>query len=70
MNDDVAGPDVLDPPTTGTVRAGAGAGPARAAGSRQLERARRAEAARITALVQYMLQRGASDQGRGLTPHH
>jgi hypothetical protein len=52
MNDDIAsraegdqGPDVVPP-------AGASA-----AARRELERARRADAARITALVQYMLNR-------------
>jgi hypothetical protein len=52
MNDDIAapakggqGPDVVPPPGVN------------AAARRELERARRADAARITALVQYMLNR-------------
>ncbi len=51
MNDDIAsrragdqGPDVLPPPVASAAR-------------RELERARRADTARITALVQYMLNR-------------
>jgi hypothetical protein len=60
MNDEVAVPDELDP------RTGAATGSeAAAARARELERTRRAEAARITALVQYMLHRG--EDGRDLS---
>jgi hypothetical protein len=58
MNDEVAVPAKLDPPPeaigseTVTARA------------REVERMRRADAARITALVQYMLHRG--EDGRDL----
>jgi hypothetical protein len=62
MNDEVAVPDELDP-RTGTVM-GSEAGAARA---RELERIRRADAARITALVQYMLHR--AEDGRDLRHH-
>ena len=62
MNDEVAAPVDLDPPGTATI--GAEAVTARA---RELERTRRADAARITALVQYMLHRG--DDGRELSHH-
>ena len=53
MNDEVAvSAKVVAPPT-------AAASPeAAAARARELERTRRADAARITALVQYMLHRG------------
>jgi hypothetical protein len=62
MNDEVAAPAELDPK---------GAAPSRAeaaiARRRELERFRRVDAARITALVQYMLHRG--DEGRDLAHH-
>jgi hypothetical protein len=54
MNDEVAAPVELDPPRTGVARAAEAA----TARRRELERTRRAEAARVTALVQYMLHRG------------
>jgi hypothetical protein len=54
MNDEVAVPADLNP-RTGT-EIGSEALTAR---DRELERSRRADAARITALVQYMLHRGA-----------
>ena len=59
MNDEVAAPVKLDPPTTAAIRAAAVA-----SRKRELERTRRADAARITALVQYMLHRGGD--GRDL----
>lgn len=62
MNDEVAVPAELDPPATAALRTDAGT-----ARARELERIRRADAARITALVQYMLHRGGD--GRDLTPH-
>jgi len=52
MNDEVAVPADLTP-RTGTESE------ALTARDRQVERSRRADAARITALVQYMLHRGA-----------
>ena len=58
MNDEVAVPAKLDPPQDAT---GSEAVNTRA---RDLERTRRADAARITALVQYMLHRG--EDGREL----
>ena len=58
MNDEVAVPAKLDPPQEAT---GSEAVTTRA---RELERTRRADAARITALVQYMLHRG--EDGRDL----
>jgi hypothetical protein len=58
MNDEVAVPAKLDPRPEAT---GSEAVTARA---RDLERTRRADAARITALVQYMLHRG--EDGREL----
>lgn len=58
MNDEVAVPAKLDPPQEAT---GSEAVSARA---RELERTRRADAARITALVQHMLHRG--EDGRDL----
>jgi len=58
MNDEVAVPAKLDPPPEAT---GSETMTARA---RELERTRRADAARITALVQYMLHRG--EDGREL----
>ena len=61
MNDEVAVPAKLDPPPEAT---GSEAVSARA---REIERTRRADAARITALVQYMLHRGAD--GRDLSHH-
>jgi hypothetical protein len=62
MNDEVAVPADLNP-RTGT-EIGSEALTAR---DRELERSRRADAARITALVQYMLHRGAD--GRDLSHH-
>jgi hypothetical protein len=61
MNDEVAAPAELDRPATATATIRAEAATTR---RRALERARRAEAARITALVQYMLHRGSD--GRDL----
>ena len=61
MNDEVAVTAKLDPPPEAT---GSEAVTARA---REIERTRRADAARITALVQYMLHRGAD--GRDLSHH-
>ena len=61
MNDEVAVPAKLDPPPEAT---GSEAVTARA---REIERTRRADAAHITALVQYMLHRGAD--GRDLSHH-
>ena len=61
MNDEVAVPAKLGPPPEAT---GSEAVTARA---REIERTRRADAARITALVQYMLHRGAD--GRDLSHH-
>ena len=62
MNDEVAAPAELDPPAATGI-------PAEAVTmrTRELERTRRADAARITALVQYMLHRG--DEGRDLSQH-
>jgi hypothetical protein len=54
MNDEVAVPADLSP-RTGTEIGSV----ALTARDRELERSRRADAARITALVQYMLHRGA-----------
>jgi hypothetical protein len=62
MNDDVAAPVELDPQGVRTTPADAVA-----LNRRELERTRRADAARITALVQYMLHRG--DDGRDLAQH-
>ena len=59
MNDEVAVPAKLDPPPEAT---GSEAVTAR---TREIERTRRADAARITALVQYMLHRG--EDGRDLS---
>ena len=53
MNDEVAVPVKLDPKGAALIR-----GAAAKASRRQLERTRRADAARVTALVQYMLRRG------------
>jgi hypothetical protein len=58
MNDTVAAPAELDPKRAAVIRAEA------AARRRELERTRRAAAARATALVQYMLRRG--NDGRDL----
>jgi hypothetical protein len=52
MNDDIALPGTGDQGSTVVPRPGASA-----AARRELERARRAEAARITSLVRYMLNR-------------
>jgi hypothetical protein len=52
MNDEVAVSAKIEAPPAAAVSS-------EAAGARALERDRRADAARITALVQYMLQRGA-----------
>jgi hypothetical protein len=57
MNDEVAAPVELDPPRGAVTR-----GEAATARLRDLERTRRAEAARITALVQYMLRRGGDSR--------
>jgi hypothetical protein len=62
MNDEVAAPVELEPQVAVAIRA-----EAVTASRRELERTRRAEAARITALVQYMLHRG--DDGRDLVRH-
>lgn len=62
MNDEVAVPAEVQPAATAAVRSEAV--PAR---DRELERTRRADAARITALVQYMLHRG--EDGRDLSRH-
>ena len=53
MNDEVAAPAELDPKGAALIRRAAVK-----ASRRQLERTRRADAARVTALVQYMLHRG------------
>jgi hypothetical protein len=53
MNDDVAVSAKIEVPPAAVVNPEAAA-----ARARELERTRRADAARITALVQYMLQRG------------
>jgi uncharacterized protein YhbP (UPF0306 family) len=53
MNDEVAAPAKVDPKGAALIRAQAAK-----ARTRQLERTRRADAARVTALVQYMLHRG------------
>jgi hypothetical protein len=62
MNDEVAAPVELDRPAAATIRT-----EAVTARARELERNRRADAARITALVQYMLHRG--DDGRDVSHH-
>ena len=62
MNDEVAAPAELDPKGAALIRAQAAK-----ARTRALERTRRAAAARVTALVQYMLHRG--DDRRDLAPH-
>jgi hypothetical protein len=62
MNDEVAESAELDPPAAGAIRS-----EAVTARARELERTRRADAARITALVQYMLHRG--EDGRDLARH-
>ena len=62
MNDEVAAPTKLDPKGAALIRAQAAK-----ARRRQLERTRRADAARVTALVQYMLHHG--DDGRDLVRH-
>jgi len=59
MNDEVAVPVQIEPPPTAAVSS-----EATTARARELERTRRADAARITALVQYMLHRG--EDGRDL----
>ena len=53
MNDEIAAPVELDPPRTAAART-----EAVTSRRRELERTRRADAARVTALVQYMLRRG------------
>jgi hypothetical protein len=58
MNDEVAVSAEVEPPATAVSPE------AVAARARELERTRRADAARITALVQYMLHRG--EDGRDL----
>jgi hypothetical protein len=62
MNDEVAAPAELDQRVAAALRA-----EAVTARRRELERTRRAEAARVTALVQYMLHRG--DDGRDVVSH-
>jgi hypothetical protein len=62
MNDEVAVPAKLDPQGAALIRAQAAT-----ARRRELERNRRADAARVTALVQYMLHRGAD--GSNLAQH-
>jgi hypothetical protein len=62
MNDEVAVPADLDPRTGNEIGS-----EALTARDRELERNRRADAARITALVQYMLHRG--DDRRDLSHH-
>ena len=52
MNDEVAAPAELDPKGAAVVRAEAAK-----SRKRELERTRRAEAARVSALVRYMLRR-------------
>jgi hypothetical protein len=59
MNDEVAAPAELDPPVTAASRT-----ESVPASRRELERTRRADTARVTALVQYMLRGG--DDGRDL----
>jgi hypothetical protein len=54
MNDEVAVSDEVQAPPAATASSEAAA-----ARARELERTRRADAARVTALVQYMLHRGA-----------
>jgi hypothetical protein len=61
MHDEVAVPAKLDPPQEAI------GSEAIAARAREIERTRRADAARITALVQYMLHRG--EDGRDLPRH-
>jgi hypothetical protein len=53
MNDEVAVSAEVEAPPAAAARSEAGT-----ARARELERTRRADAARITALVQYMLHRG------------
>ena len=60
MNDEVAAPAPLDPPVAAALRA-----ESVTAHRRELERTRRAEAARVTALVQYMLHRGDDSRDLG-----
>lgn len=62
MNDEVAVPAEAEPPAMAAVHS-----EAVSARDRELERTRRADAARITALVQYMLHRG--EDGRDLRHH-
>jgi hypothetical protein len=62
MNDEVAVPADLDPRTGNEIGS-----EALTARDRELERNRRADAARITALVQYMLHRG--DDRHDLSRH-
>ena len=62
MNDEVAAPAEFDPKRAALIRAQAAK-----ARRRELERTRRADAARVTALVQYMLHRG--DDRRDLAHH-
>jgi hypothetical protein len=62
MNDEVAAPAELDPRGAAPIRAEAAT-----AQKREQERTRRADTARIAALVQYMLHRG--DDGRDLVRH-
>ena len=62
MNDEVAAPAELDPKGAAVVRAEAAK-----ARRRELERTRRADAARVSALVRYMLRRG-DDRTRPRAP--
>jgi hypothetical protein len=62
MNDEAAAPAELDPRRAAVIRA-----EAVTARRRELERTRRAGAARVTALVQYMLHRG--EDGRDIARH-
>ena len=62
MNDEVAVPAELDTTATAPIRS-----ESVTARMREMERTRRADAARVTALVQYMLHRG--DDGPKLARH-
>jgi hypothetical protein len=68
--DDNASPAHLDAPAELDPLRGAGVRPLdTAAAKRRLERARRAEAARIAELVQYMLHGRGAAPGQDPTPH-
>ena len=62
MNDEVAAPTELDPKGAAAIRAEAAK-----ARRREVERTRRAEAARVSALVRYMLRR--ADDRNDLAHH-